>query len=154
MRYEFETLEAFQEKVKELKVKEIGLKTQLFAKQVTAQLPPQTVKDNEGKETLVPEKEITANEVTAVIYLTAVGIRKEKIAGIMHIDTLEIPLLYQESLPPQIILSEKDSEAFNAVLEQRKQDIIAALEDPKQKVSVFLGAVFATQHSNFRVGSV
>jgi hypothetical protein len=83
-----------------------------------------------------------------------VGLRNENIAGFAHVDTFEIPLFYQDSLPPQVVLTEKDSEAFNAALEQRKQDIISAVEDPKQKVSVFLGAVLATQHSSFRTGSV
>ena len=81
------------------------------------------------------------------------GITHERLVGISQ-DTFEIPLFYQESLPPQVILSEKDSEAFNATLEQKKQDIIAAVEDPKQKLGVFLGSIHATQHSSFRQGSV
>lgn len=154
MKYEFENLEGFQEKVKELKVKEVGLKTQLFAKPVKVQLPSQMVKDAEGKDTIVPGKEVTANEITATLSLTAVGLRNEKLVGLAHVDTFEIPLFYQDSLPPQVVLTEKDSEAFNAALEQKKQDIIAAVEDPKQKVIVFLGSILATQHSSFRTGSV
>ena len=139
MRYELESLDDFMAKLKDLKVEEVGMRVELTGRDVQVK---QLVRAK--PEDAATEQIVTVKEASARLILSAVGLKKE-IA-----DTFEIPLLYSEQLESGVLITSEAAAAdFTKKIEVAKQEAINALQEGFGK-KIILGAIVATQHSNYR----
>lgn len=146
MRYELETLDDFVGKLLDFKVQEVGMRTQLFVKEVLLkEATPATT--NEKNEVIAAVPEVKGKQISTVFSFTAVGKIKT------WADEFEVPIVFQETLPFAIVVTEADGEAFNKDLEAKKNEYIAAIEQTNAKMRVLTGSILPTQHSRYGLGA-
>lgn len=149
MKYELDTMEDFILKLSELKVKEVGMKQKLFGADIILQpakagVPGQPAKDGAAEIPAQPvQPEIRGKQVTAVFTFTAVGLKKTLA------EEFEIPITFQEALPPIILANEADGKAFDADLEAKAEEYRAMLLDANKDMQVLSGTILPSLHQPF-----